>query len=68
MARMDEPAPNEDGWIDWRRIAKATRVACCDCGLVHDTEVTVKNGVPYIRIRRNNRSTANVRRHAKKGA
>ena len=66
MPRMDEPDPNDDGWIDWRRIAKATRIACCDCGLTHDTEVVVHHGVPYIRIRRNDRSTGQIRRHMTK--
>lgn len=64
MARMQEPAPGPGGWINWRKISQ-TRIACCDCGLVHDVEVKPHKGSIYIRMRRNNRSTAQVRRYTK---
>lgn len=62
MPRMAAPGPVDDGWIAWRRISQ-TRIACCDCGLVHDTEVMLHKGSIWIRMRRNARSTAQVRRH-----
>lgn len=39
------------------------RMACCDCGLVHDIEVWVEEGRVALRVARNNRATAQVRRH-----
>ena len=30
---------NADGWSDWQHIRKGYRMACCDCGLVHNIEV-----------------------------
>ena len=39
------------------------RMACCDCGLVHDFVFVSEDGKPIgIAVRRNNRSTANRRR------
>lgn len=69
MPRMAEPNPGKNGWIAWRPLgqANATRVACCECGLVHDWEAVVRRGRVWVRIRRNNRSTANVRRGMKHG-
>jgi hypothetical protein len=60
----------EDGWSDWikPRIAKngGYKVACCDCGLVHDMEMRRhKDGLQY-RVRLNKTSTAAVRRERKK--
>lgn len=40
------------------------RVACCDCGLVHEFELLgFHEGVARIRVRRAARSTAMMRRH-----
>ncbi len=83
MARMTTVVETSTGWSDW--IAPnmtGYRMACCDCGLVHDMEFgvftavdiegksnwhrilkkDVKNGRVRFRARRNNRSTAAVRR------
>ena len=40
-------------------------MACCDCGLVHTIEfrVTDDGEAVQFRVRRNNRSTAQLRRH-----
>lgn len=68
MPRMTEPAPDDDGWIPWRQMGKnnMSRMACCDCGLVHDIATFVRKGHVFISVRRNNRSTANVRRGMKR--
>ena len=41
------------------------KLVCCDCGLVHDMEFRVTGSYDRVefRSRRNNRSTAQVRRH-----
>jgi uncharacterized Zn finger protein len=40
------------------------RLACCDCGLIHDVAFAIeKNGKIGVALRRNNRSTAQRRRH-----
>ena len=81
MARFKKIKPiTEDGWSEWQAPIQGYKMACCDCGLVHDNEfrvvkVTWQNGkefdgddVPFdeyrvlLRARRNNRSTAAMRR------
>jgi hypothetical protein len=40
------------------------RLACCDCGLVHDVVIVSQDAKPVgIAARRNNRATAQRRRH-----
>jgi hypothetical protein len=40
------------------------KIACCDCGLVHDFVFISEDGKPIgIAVRRNNRATAQRRRH-----
>lgn len=41
---------------------KVYRIACCDCGLVHDFVFVAGKGVVGIAARRNNRATAARRR------
>lgn len=41
-------------------------VACCDCGLVHEMDFQIKDGVIQYRVRRNNQATAAKRRHMPK--
>lgn len=85
MARIKKMFQRDDGWCDWQfPIMSGYRMACCDCGLVHDMEFVVskvsrtsKDGTftatdiksklmrVRFRARRNNRSTAAVRRHKK---
>lgn len=53
--------PEADEWV--RPIRRGYKLACCDCGLVHDMDFRVKNGRVEFRVRRNGRSTAMMRRH-----
>jgi len=39
------------------------RQQCCDCGLVHVYQFRIVDGGVQFRIRRDNRATAQVRRH-----
>lgn len=52
---------NEDGWCEWF-ATPALRIACCDCKLVHDIELRVRKRKVQMRIKRNPRSTAALRR------
>jgi hypothetical protein len=67
MAKIrDEFQVHPDGWSRW--VYPATdgyKFVCCDCGLVHDVEFRVTDSYDRVefRVRRNNRSTAQVRRH-----
>jgi hypothetical protein len=57
------------GWSDWMPMEATTRIACCDCGLVHDLEISIADdgsGVMKFRAKRHNRSTAQRRRHMDK--
>lgn len=52
----------EDGeWVTPRH--GDYRQQCCDCGLVHRYRFRVVDGAVQFRIVRDNRSTAQVRRH-----
>jgi hypothetical protein len=44
---------------------KVYRIACCDCGLVHDFVFVAGRGVVGVAAKRNNRATAQRRRKAK---
>ena len=77
MKRMLE---RKDGWTDWQfPTMQKYRMACCDCGLVHDMQFEVHKVTKQIdantfvaksvegyrvrfKARRNNRSTAAMRR------
>jgi len=48
------------GWIT--PVYKNFKIICCDCGLVHDVDFRVRAGKVQFRVKRNNHSTANVRR------
>lgn len=39
------------------------KIACCDCGLVHKFEFKVVKGTIYAKAWRDNRATAQKRRH-----
>lgn len=41
MAKYDKPQAGEDGWTDWIDPARHYKLACCDCGLVHNVEFRV---------------------------
>ena len=53
-----------NGWIT--PVRKNFKMICCDCGLVHDADFRIKNRKIQFRVRRNNHSTANTRRCAKR--
>ena len=61
--RYDQPEPNE--WVAPRR--KGYKSACCDCGLVHEMDFRLvgprSSRQIQFRARRNERSTALMRRH-----
>jgi hypothetical protein len=59
MAKYTKPKENE--WI--QPIKKGYKLGCCDCGLVHDMDFRIHNGRVQFRVRRNYRSTAQMRRH-----
>lgn len=49
-----------DGWTDWADPHGTTfRLICCDCGLAHDLEFSK---AVRLRAKRNERSTAQIRR------
>jgi len=51
------------GENEWQQpIKKGYRMACCDCGLVHDVDFRIVNGKIQLRMRRNKRSTSQMRR------
>lgn len=82
MAKFRVEKELEDGWCRWvPPIMTGYRMACCDCGLVHDMEfkavrvtrqrrdgsweyrdLPVKSFRVMMRAKRNNRSTAALRR------
>jgi hypothetical protein len=52
--------PREGEWQ--QPIRKGYKMRCCDCGLVHKIDFRVYNGRAQMRVFRDNRSTAAVRR------
>lgn len=60
MSRYTEWADGE-----WHEpIHNGYKMVCCDCGLVHDVDFRIRDfDQVQMRVRRNNRSTALVRRH-----
>ena len=64
-----EEAKHSDGWSRWvYPVMKGYKMSCCDCGLVHEMEFRVTSDYDRVefRVRRNNRSTGQVRRHRSK--
>jgi len=47
---------------EWFPLKRGFRWACCDCSLVHDVEAIGRWGSTEIRILRNDRATAAMRR------
>lgn len=43
-------------------VGEIYRLACCDCGLVHDVVFALEDGKLAMATRRNNRATAQRRR------
>ena len=58
-----------DGWTDWFKPRQGFegghyRAACCDCGLTHEMDFHIcDDGYVWLRVRRNERATAQKRRH-----
>jgi len=51
---------------EWQQpIVNDYKMACCDCGLVHNIDFRIYRGKIQMRARRNNRATAQIRRHNK---
>jgi hypothetical protein len=50
-------------WLQFAR--KGHKLVCCDCGLVHDVEFGIVNGHVEVKFKRNNRSTAAMKRKKK---
>lgn len=49
---------------EWEQpIIKGYKMACCDCCLVHTMDFRIYKGKIQLRAFRNNRSTAQLRRH-----
>ena len=57
-AAYDKPKPNQ--WV--QPVRRDYKLACCDCGLVHELDFRIYKGRIQFRARRNNRSTAMMRR------
>lgn len=47
-------------------VERVFRLACCDCGLVHDVVFALEGKTLAMAAKRNNRATAAKRRRAKK--
>lgn len=55
-----------DGWTRWiKPVMSGYRLACCDCGSVHDLKFKVEGKSVLYKARRNKRSTAAIRRWKK---
>ena len=69
--RYEKLKVNPDGWSDWQRPIHGRgqrnyRMACCDCGLVHEMQFRVielrgRQRVLF-KAKRNNRATAGIKR------
>ena len=57
---MAYETPKEGEWV--QPIRKGYKMACCDCGLVHNLDFRIRKGRVQFRAFRNNRSTGQLRR------
>jgi hypothetical protein len=64
MPRYTQVIENDDGWSDWiQPLMSGYRMACCDCGLVHEMDFRIENtsaGEARVQFRasRHSRATA----------
>jgi hypothetical protein len=66
MTRYRQQHEIEEGWTEWVHPLPGYKMACCDCGLVHNLEFRIDAiGQINFRAKRNARSTAQMRRHRK---
>ncbi len=68
--RFTQHYAGKNGWSEWiRPRRRGYKMACCDCGLVHDLDFRIRKewrgNVVEFKARRNKRSTASMRRHMK---
>jgi hypothetical protein len=61
--RLKYYSPKRDEWV--QPVRRGYRLACCDCGLIHNVDFRVRRGCIQFRVARNTRSTAMMRRHLK---
>lgn len=55
------------GWSRWViPNPKTYKLSCCDCGLVHEFQFRSRSKQIEYRVRRDNRSTGQMRRYRKK--
>jgi hypothetical protein len=59
--RMTYDKPKSGEWV--QPVEDGHKLCCCDCGLVHTMDFRVVDGRAQFRVFRNNRATAQVRRH-----
>lgn len=53
-------------WVEpLERGGTCVRIQCCDCGMTHDIEISVKDGNLIMRWRENRRATSATRRALK---
>jgi len=63
MTRYTDLEPGEDGWTPWiLPVQSGYKLACCDCGLVHDIDFRFEAGMVEFKVKRNNRATGAMRR------
>jgi hypothetical protein len=62
MTRIREEQAGSDGWTEWIHPLEGYKFSCCDCGLVHILDFRVRGRRVEMRVRRDNRSTGQVRR------
>ena len=60
---MSKYIPRKDGEGFEVPIGEVYKLACCDCGLVHDVVFVVEDGKLGMAAMRNNRATGQRRRH-----
>lgn len=64
MTYKQVTASGKNEWSAWHSAFR--KLACCDCGLVHNIEYTIINGEVYQRFQINHKSTTAIRREMKK--
>lgn len=63
MAKYKTYTEQSTGWTEWvQPIPEGYKMACCDCGLVHNLDFRVFEGNVQFRASRNARATAAKRR------
>ncbi len=66
MPRFRQEEAVNGRWSRWvQPVRRGYKMACCDCGLVHDMDFRIEGNRVQFRVARNNRSTGQVRRHMK---